>query len=224
MGAWVGIMVAQGGQWGLLVCPPRYRCPLLLFSLSLLLNLASTLSLQPVCAAQPVAGSDAPLSLSHQELSPSPPASPLPFYKHHGPWLLGAATSKGFSASSLCLLPVAPQPLPGSHQGSTALAAHNMGRVLLGPQYAVGRVRLWLMVSTELEERKWLLKSLTSSLLLLRRSRRLLAPGTGLRSPSPPAAPAREGAALVQHQQHRRVGTLPMGAVSLTLPLVSWCT
>lgn len=101
-GALVGLTMAQGGRWGLLVCPSRYGCPSLLFWLSLLLILASTLSLQLGRVAQQVAGSDAPLSLSHWELSPSPPASPLPIYKHHGPWLLGAVALK-----ASCLRPCA---------------------------------------------------------------------------------------------------------------------
>lgn len=75
----------------------------------------------------------------------------------------------------------------------------------------VGRAWLWLIVSTELEGRKWLLKSLTSSLLLLQRSRRLLGLGNRLKSLSPPAAPAREGAALLGQQQHRIAGGSAQG-------------
>lgn len=224
----MGLTVAQGGQWGpsvLAPClPPDTRCghgsPSLLSCPSLLLILASASPLHLGRVIQRVAASDPPLSLSHWELSPSPPASPSPIYKCCGPLLLGAASSEGFLASPWlvpggCRAPTsllsAGRAGPGRRycsnagdpawgQGSSVPSrgfASMLGQHLTrGPaQPAVGmRSGLagdvtcvmragywsghsvqqgergwWLTVSTELEERKWLLKSLTSSSLLFQR-------------------------------------------------------
>lgn len=108
-----------------------YTCPSPLFWLSPLLILAPTSPLGLACVVQRVAASDPPLSLLHGELSPSPPASALPIYKHHGP-LLGTASSEGFwLCSGSWLVGAEPQPPSGPQQGGMALA-RSAGHPALG--------------------------------------------------------------------------------------------